>query len=131
MQLRKPRIKPPVMMAGISGAKISASTLDVYKRQLYLTFDQEIFAKLFQSAVLQAECSIRKRDTCTLNGYFGIPSSEQLRGNVSLYLDVYKRDYLKCSGAGAAPGSFPWRRSAAHRLRALEQEHRQLSLIHI
>ena len=33
--------------------------------------------------------------------------------------------YLKCSGAGAAPGSFPWRRSAAHRLRALEQEHRQ------
>jgi len=27
MQLRKPRIKPPVMMAGINGAKISASTL--------------------------------------------------------------------------------------------------------
>ena len=33
--------------------------------------------------------------------------------------------YLKCSGAGAAPGSFPQRCSAAHRLRALEQEHRQ------
>ena len=27
MQLRKPKIRPPVMMAGISGAKISASTL--------------------------------------------------------------------------------------------------------
>ena len=30
MQLRKPKIRPPVMMAGISGAKISASSIYDY-----------------------------------------------------------------------------------------------------
>ena len=46
MQLRKPRIRPPVMIAGISGAKISAKALMTFCRVVWFCLAALLTASL-------------------------------------------------------------------------------------